>query len=224
MITLAQTAPAVKKPAEAPKAIVIKKKPAPADPVTEFFTILKDDGTREMRVGVGDLISNGFWMIFFLGSACWAASIASARRHNAFLHFFLGLIVPWIYPLVILFALTIPGQWNIADQNKPNADGDGKDAATDDPLADAPQAPAISPRDLPFEPTAEYFNAVCRDDNGLPAGPFDVVYAGNPIVVTQILEILEDMQVLNVEFYDKSPTLRKMRIPFAKIDSWKFRD
>ena len=48
-----------------------------------------------------------FWILFFFGSACWATSIASMRRHPPILHFLLGLVIPWAYPIYILFTMHI---------------------------------------------------------------------------------------------------------------------
>ena len=51
-----------------------------------------------------------FWILFFFGSACWATSIASMRRHPPILHFLLGLVIPWAYPIYILFTMDIYGE------------------------------------------------------------------------------------------------------------------
>ena len=51
-----------------------------------------------------------FWILFFFGSACWATSIASMRRHPPILHFLLGLVIPWAYPIYILFTMEIYGE------------------------------------------------------------------------------------------------------------------
>ena len=51
-----------------------------------------------------------FWILFFFGSACWATSIASMRRHPPIIHFLLGLVLPWAYPIYILFTMDIYGE------------------------------------------------------------------------------------------------------------------
>ena len=48
-------------------------------------------------------------LTLWLGSGCWAGSIAEARRHSDKVHFLLGLLVPWAYPLTILFAMDVKG-------------------------------------------------------------------------------------------------------------------
>jgi len=48
--------------------------------------------------------------IFFLGSACLAATIAETRRHKMKFHFLLGLLVPYIYPLVLFWRLKIASE------------------------------------------------------------------------------------------------------------------
>ena len=42
---------------------------------------------------------------FFLGSAFLAATVAETRRHNMFVHFFLGLALPYGYPVFLFFKL-----------------------------------------------------------------------------------------------------------------------
>jgi hypothetical protein len=42
---------------------------------------------------------------FFLGSAFIAATIAESRRHKMKIHFLLGLIAPYIYPIVMAFRM-----------------------------------------------------------------------------------------------------------------------
>ena len=42
---------------------------------------------------------------FFSGSAFLAATVAESRRHNVRYHFILGLVCPYIYPLVLAFIL-----------------------------------------------------------------------------------------------------------------------
>jgi Ca2+/Na+ antiporter len=43
--------------------------------------------------------------VFFCGSAFLAATVAEVRRHKVRYHFLLGLIFPYIYPLVLAFIL-----------------------------------------------------------------------------------------------------------------------
>lgn len=44
---------------------------------------------------------------FFLGSAFLAATIAETRRHKMKFHFLLGLVIPYIYPLVLALRLKV---------------------------------------------------------------------------------------------------------------------
>ena len=70
-----------------------------------------------------------FLVLFLLGSACWVASIAASRRHNAVVHFILGLLFPWVYPIIILFAMDIKG----AKQMRENLERQKKELDLSDP-------------------------------------------------------------------------------------------
>jgi len=59
---------------------------------------------------------------FFLGSGFLAATIAEARRHKMKFHFLLGVLVPYIYPLIIAFRMkTIEEVLEIEDESDPLA-------------------------------------------------------------------------------------------------------
>jgi len=76
--------------------------------ITLWFA--KETEKAELDADPGVAMVIALALTFLLGSACWAASIAQARRHPIWLHFTLGLLLPWVYPLVILFAMNIKGE------------------------------------------------------------------------------------------------------------------
>ncbi|MDD5729333.1 MAG: hypothetical protein PHV59_12295 [Victivallales bacterium] len=54
--------------------------------------------------------------VFCFGSAFLAATIAESRRHKLKFHFLLGLILPWIYPVVQFFILKPKSEPTAADE------------------------------------------------------------------------------------------------------------
>ena len=185
--------------------------------VRDFFYIVSEDGkVVEPRFDPELLALDCGIVIVLLASACWAASIAAARRHNAFVSFLLGLLLPWIYPLVILFAMNIPGKWDIAKQKRE------KEQAEVNALVEEAEKNDLQPDEngvIPYEPTPAYFNKIARKADGTPAGPWKVSFNGNLIIVTAIIEVLPE--ALSVEFHQPNKNdILKMRIPFSKIESW----
>jgi hypothetical protein len=158
-------------------------------------------------------------ILFFVGSACWAASIASSRRYNPIPHFLLGLVFAWIYPAVILFALDIKGHKQMlraAEQEKQE-----KQAAEAERLknialnTDAPQEQEIVD-DRGFNQTR--FAALARNSSGMDNGPWNVVFSGNEMRVMKILEVLPE--VISVEVQGEDGKTFTMRIPYSKMESW----
>ncbi len=189
---------------------------AVTDFIHDFLYIAGENGAAPVaRFDLQETIATLVIMTLLLASAFWAASIASARRHNAILSFILGLVVPIVYPLVILFTMDIPGKWDFAaeeEKAKARQSQQPEEPATDDKAQ--PEAGA----DLPFEPTPDYFSKIARDDEGKPAGPWECTFGGNRITVLQILDVLPNC--ISVEFRDARPEARKMRILYEKIETF----
>ena len=82
-----------------------------------FLTVADEAKDMEEATAKADFAADGgttllivVLSLVLLGSAFWAASIASARRYNPFLHFILGLLFPWIWPLFMLFCFDLKGE------------------------------------------------------------------------------------------------------------------
>lgn len=179
-----------------------------------FFTTNEKGATDTLCFDLNETMLLLGLLVVVLGSALWAASIASARRHNPFLNFLLGLILPVIYPLFILFSMNIPDAWSFEKEHTAKANEPQTNAAA----AEADELEAVPAGELTFEATPAYFNKISRDDDGNPAGPWTCVFAGNTITVRQILDVMPNC--INVEFTDARPEPRKMRILYEKIESF----
>ena len=184
--------------------------------IRNFFYIVDEDGkVGDARFDAELLCLDCGIVIALLASACWATSIASARRHNAFVSFLLGLLIPWIYPLVILFTMNIPGKWDLAKQKRE------KEQAEVNALVEEAEKNDLQPDEngvIPYEPTPAYFNKIARKPNGEPAGPWKVSFNGNLITVTSIIEAFPE--AVSVEFRQSKGDIMKMRIPYSRIESW----
>ncbi len=83
----------------------------------------------------------------WLGCACWSSSIAEARGYGAKLHFFIGLLLPAVYPPIMLMGLDVKKSGT--SKEKPAEKPEEKPAA---------QAQAPSPIPEPV-PTAKHEQA-----------------------------------------------------------------
>lgn len=182
----------------------------------------KETVKAEIDADFGVTVFLALLILFVLGSAFWSASIAASRRHRQIPHFVLGLLFPWVYPLIILFKMGIKGEKEALakmaekeaaakereDEKKKNIElNTGGEAASE----------AAAPEESVW--TQKHFAEIARKPDGTPAGPWEVTYAGGIHVhVTQIIEALP--QVVHVEFTDDKGKAVRMRIPYARIESW----
>ena len=162
-------------------------------------------------------------ILFFFGSACWAASIAQARRHNPWVYFVIGLLIPWVAPVLMLFAMDLKGNRemksalaNIEAQErkeKERAEQERQEEERKEKEAGQERAKTWGP---------EYFNAIARKENGDYAGPWDVAYKGRFVHVLRILEVLPE--VVSVEISAAHGETSKIRIPYTTLESWEDAD
>ena len=158
-------------------------------------------------------------MLVLFGSACWAASIAKCRRYNPIPHFLLGLIIPWVYPLIILFALDIKGVKEM--RAKAEAERLAKEAEEAERQKNIALNMGAEAQEQPEEEDSwnqAYFEKIARASDGSSAGPWLATYGGNTIRVLSIIEALPE--VVNVEFEGEKGKPMKIRIPYAKIEAW----
>ena len=178
----------------------------------------KATGKADFDCDFGVTLILAILVLFFLGSACWSASIAACRRHNAFIHFIIGLALPWIYPIFILFAMDIKG----AKARKKALEKQKAEAEAAE--AERQKAIQINSGENAAEETPESewnqnrFEKMSRNADGSLAGPWNVVYGGRQVKVIHIIEAFPEM--VSVEFDDGKGNTLKIRIPYSKIESW----
>jgi hypothetical protein len=161
-------------------------------------------------------------MTAWLVSGCWASSIASSRRHSPLLSFVLGLGVPYVYPVIILFAMDIRGA---KERRKKQDEAKAKDAAAQDErrhvaelvgremlVDDAETDEELTPACV-FD--AAYFERIARDEQGNQNGPWRVIFGGTEVKVLRIVEPLAE--VVSVEIETRDGGQAKFRIPYARI-------
>ena len=158
-------------------------------------------------------------ILFFVGSACWAASIAASRRYMQIPHFIIGLLLPWIYPAVILFALDIKGHKKMilaAEQEQREKAAAEAEHQKNIALNTEGQQAEETIDDNGFNQAK--FMALARNVDGNNPGPWNVVFSGNTMHVVKILEVLPELVSVSVQGDDGK--IFTMRIPYAKMESW----
>jgi len=158
-------------------------------------------------------------LTIWLGSACWAGSIAEMRRHAPKLHFFIGLVLPLLYPLVILFALDVKGA-KARDRERQRekeqaaaAAAPVQPAAVDSPDIDLPIEQAEAKEETTLD--EHYFTDIALDDQGNPTGPWRITYGDTEIVAQRIVDALPHAVVIETLAADGKA--HKIRIPYSKI-------
>jgi len=168
-------------------------------------------------------------LIVFLWSACFSASIAEFRLRSPWFHFVVGLFIPVIYPIIILFKLpvyTAPATKVVEEEVETKAPVEGPppvDAAPPAAIdANAPPAGLIDTESLEA-PGGSYdqrfFKQIATDVSGNSRGPFMFVVKGNELKVEKIVDPMEEAVI--IEFVSSDGVLQKLRIPYQNVESCK---
>ncbi len=157
-----------------------------------------------------------------LMSGCWASSIAETRLHSPKVHFFIGLLLPLVYPVTILFAMragrgparvspppdTGPKPWE-EPQQPPKS---GRPAA-------APEESLEPGAEEEDEFTPQYFRRIARDEDGNYVGPWKITTESQEIIADRILDALPNAVVIETTSIGRQQKPQRLRIPYAKIVS-----
>lgn len=171
----------------------------------------------------------------WLGSACWASSIAESRLHSPTLHFLIGLFLPLAYPPILLFTMDVKTAKSKAkadddfgpppEQANVGAFGGDAVAESEDDRPTSGSVEAVGLADEAGEPEPEtpvydqeYFRLNSRDETGEFVGPWQIRFGESMVVAERILEALPHVIVIEAVTRPGSPPQR-MRIPYPKIES-----
>lgn len=157
----------------------------------------------------------------WVGSACLASSIAEHKGYKPGKHVAAGLLIPIIYPLL---ALGLKSLKKSADELEPKIKKFSPGHAAVLAKKEAKQTKESSKGEEAWEddglPFGNIFfkeqRSLCED--GDIAG-WRIRFAGNDIIASQIIDVLEEVVVLGVR--DGKGGTQTMRVPYAKIDACK---
>lgn len=159
-----------------------------------------------------------FVLTIWLWSACWAGSISRMRRHSPALHFAIGLLLPLVYPLVILFAMDVRGargrEKRIRDEEEVAADDDRIRKAV--AASGTKGVPEEVEEELKQVFDYDFFKRISFDEDGNPTGPWLIKYGGNEVIAPTIADALPHAVVVEIHQGEEG-RLQRIRVPYAKI-------
>ena len=133
-------------------------------------------------------------------SAALSSNIAEKRGQKYIPHFFIGFILPIIYPLLLL--TTMKNKLKIAKEEAHQAD---------EPEDDIPEL------DIAIDINEDYFKQYPTDKNGHRAGPF--VFETDQGIITAQFIIEIQKQLLIIQTINSKEQEQTLRLPYEKIIS-----
>ena len=160
-------------------------------------------------------------LVVFLWSGSLSASIAESRLRNPWTHFIIGIMIPVIYPLLILFKLPSYSAKSVKSKVKKEFEqGEGPPPVEiAPPTLDQDAPPAIVDSEMLSKPSViydqNYFKQIAVDISGNYKGPFLLTIKDEKLKAERIIDSLPS--VVMIEFISADGKLQNMRIPYKSI-------
>ncbi|HCE46098.1 MAG TPA: hypothetical protein DET40_21345 [Lentisphaeria bacterium] len=191
-----------------------------------FFGYIQNIIDSAVQAGLnpewGHIILTSIFIAFILGSPFAAATIAEIRGQNRLLHFCLGLLLPWVYPVYTFIRLAKEPARNIEEKAK----GEEESSEENPESGIAPEShlkyeyeDAMSDTSPEIAPVMnqQYFARIASDEAGNPLGPYILELVDSRVVeVSKISNAMPEVVILEVIEGGRSNTIR---FPYAKIKS-----
>lgn len=182
-----------------------------------FVSVVELPWNIHLGYVIGALIAG----ILLLASAAWAGNIAENKGRAPHLHFFLGLLFPFIYPAIICFTLrALEGSPLMIKQNQKNK-SELAVALRTAQIEAAEKAAAEQLEREEADPTLwskERMERVAYKADGSAAGPFTCTLAdGKQIRVLTVREIQAEVVVFELEGNTPGAAGPIMRFPYSRI-------
>ena len=160
----------------------------------------------------------------WIWSGCFASSVAETRMHGPLPHFIAGLVIPIVYPLIILVALPYRTvKEKVADPTREERIErvDGPPPAEMLPVSSIGDDSSIGLIDPDMlEATASfgesYFKHRAVDSTGRALGPYLITVGGEELRAERIVEVL--LKTVVIEIASTGGKGQTLRIPYEKID------
>ncbi|MCX6984269.1 MAG: serine/threonine-protein kinase [Lentisphaerae bacterium] len=192
--------------------------------LTAFCTFLSDLWGNSVRAGLSpdwaSLLAFSILIVLLLGSPFVAATMAELMGKNRFVHFMLGLVLPWIYPLYMFLKLIRKPAKDLPDKQDETVADDGKAVVGEVPASHLKHEYDDGVKTDPSLEAAPvmdrgYFARIASDEAGNPLGPYVLeLLDGRIVEVSRIADALPSNVILEIIEGGRSNTIR---LPYAKI-------
>ncbi len=194
----------------------------------ESYVSLLRDYIMFLKGSSGEVAIYVIMIIIILWSGCFSASVAEFRLRSPLFHFFIGVLIPVIYPIFILFKMTVysapVAKLEVEEEVIHHIEGPPPVEAAPPASIEttAPVAGLINTESLDSPNRTYdqgYFKQIAIDASGNHRGPFIFIVKGNEFKVEKIIDPMGDAVL--IEFVSSDGKLQKLRIPYQNIDSVK---
>ena len=146
-------------------------------------------------------------------SACWAAAISEKRLHGVKVHFILGLLIPFLYPLLINSSMKVNRKDTKSEEEvapeKIKVEGYVK---VEEEMQDEIDFDEI---EISSDYNEDYFKSIYLDASGNHNGPFSIDVEGNILKAEKITMVASEFMV--IEKLGDGDKIQTLRIPYNKI-------
>ncbi len=158
-------------------------------------------------------------LTIWICSASLAGTVAGMRERSIILHGFIGMLLPLVYPALLLFTLDIKGA---RDRAKARIAEEKRQALEEEErlLARGLINGGGEEDDIEEERSqfnSEYFTQIARNAEGELTGPWAITFGGNEIIAERIVDQLDEVVVVEIRVSEEE--VSRIRIPYAKITS-----
>jgi len=192
--------------------------------ISAFWGIIQYfiDKTVEAGVAPDPLVVIAIVVILtvWMASGAFAGTIAGMRERSIILHGFIGMLLPYIWPIVLVFALDVKGAKGRAKTRVKEEEAKLADEEEQRRMQGLTDTASDEDDDIEEERSqfnSEYFSRIARDENGEMSGPWAITFGGNEIIADHIVEHLDEVVVVEVRSSEEE--MSRIRIPYSRITS-----
>ncbi len=179
-----------------------------------FITLYSEAVAHGLSPDLAWFVTCCVLLVIWFASAFFAGTIAEIKGRNRFVHFFGGLLLPWIYPFFILFRLSSDFGQKTEEEEKSPIEVEAFPGQAPDVQLNIEEGTSED-LTVPQQISQEYLKRIASDEMGNSRGPFMFVFDNDTVLeVKKVVNALQELAV--VEIVEKGQN-RTVRFPYSKI-------
>lgn len=196
------------------------------DFIQEWYSQATEAGFNPSQ---GTMIGITIFLIIVIGSGLTAMTVAEIKNRQRFLHFFLGILFPVAYPILLFFVLP---EFKITSKEEKELEKMISNMSDEDNLLPQSELKSVAKADAKGVALAmdhgvimnqQYFGRICTDELGNPTGPFILeMNDGRILEAKHIAGALQS--VLAVEISLETGENKTIRLPYQNIRACKLKE